>query len=51
METTTKPQVASGEHAPAHEHGHGEQHFLTKFVFSSDHKVIGIQYGIGGLLF
>ena len=51
METTTKPEVAPDEHAPAHEHGHGEQHFLTKYVFSSDHKVIGIQYGIGGLLF
>ena len=49
METTTKPEVAPDEHA--HEHGHGEQHFLTKYVFSSDHKVIGIQYGIGGLLF
>ena len=45
----TKPEVAPDEHA--HEHGHGEQHFLTKYVFSSDHKVIGIQYGIGGLLF
>ena len=51
METTTKPEVAPEEHAHAHEPGHGEQHFLTKYVFSSDHKVIGIQYGIGGLLF
>ena len=51
METTTKLEVAPGEHAPEDEHAHGEQHFLTKYVFSSDHKVIGIQYGIGGLLF
>ena len=51
METTTKLEVAPGKHAPEDEHAHGEQHFLTKYVFSSDHKVIGIQYGIGGLLF
>jgi len=43
----------------AAEHGHGdhgqsEQHqqsFLRKYVFSIDHKVIGIQYGITALLF
>ena len=51
METTTKPEVAPEEHAPEHDHAHGEQHFLTKYVFSTDHKVIGIQYGMGGLLF
>jgi cytochrome c oxidase subunit 1 len=37
-------------HAPteAHEHKTG---FLRSYVFSTDHKIIGIQYGITGLLF
>jgi len=51
METTTKPEVAPEEHAHEHDDHHGDQHFLTKYVFSTDHKVIGIQYGMGGLLF
>ena len=43
-------------HAHEHPHGHGhddhhDQHWIWKYVFSSDHKVIGIQYGITGLLF
>ncbi|MBL67879.1 MAG: cytochrome C oxidase subunit I [Verrucomicrobiales bacterium] len=40
--------------AETHDHGHddhGDQHFLSKYVFSSDHKIIGIQYGITGLVF
>ena len=47
-----------GEHAHVHPHGHdahGEHHeelgFWRKYVFSLDHKVIGIQYAITGLLF
>jgi cytochrome c oxidase subunit 1 len=40
---------------PGHEHGHEAHHeelgFWRKYVFSTDHKVIGIQYGITGLLF
>ncbi len=38
----------------SHDAGHGEHHeqsFLTKYIFSSDHKVIGIQYAMCGLLF
>ncbi len=36
----------------AHEHGHGhEESFLRKYVFSQDHKVIGIQYGFTALVF
>src|SRR4051812_40206424 len=40
----------------AHGHGHGEAHhhelgFWQKYVFSQDHKVIGIQYGITALCF
>jgi cytochrome c oxidase subunit 1 len=36
----------------AHEaHAHHEPGFWQKYVFSTDHKVIGIQYGITALLF
>ena len=39
-----------------HDHGHGhddhhEPGFWQKWVFSTDHKMIGIQYGVTGLLF
>src|SRR5690242_14805575 len=33
------------------DHDHHELGFWRKYVFSTDHKVIGIQYGISGLLF
>ncbi len=36
------------EHAIEHEHELG---FWRKYVFSTDHKMIGLQYGITGLLF
>jgi cytochrome c oxidase subunit I len=42
------------QHAPgAHAHGaeHHELGFLRKYVFSTDHKVIGIQYTVTGLAF
>src|SRR6476620_5638742 len=42
----------------AHAHGHHELSFLRKYIFSQDHKIIGIQFlftsiiflGVGGLL-
>lgn len=34
-----------------HAHDHHEPGFLAKYVWSTDHKVIGVQYGITGLLF
>src|SRR5438132_1044586 len=44
-----------GEHAHVAPHGHDEHHeelgWWRKYVFSVDHKVIGIQYSITGLLF
>jgi cytochrome c oxidase subunit I len=40
---------------PDHEHDHGDDHhelpFWRKYIISTDHKVIGIQYGISGLIF
>jgi cytochrome c oxidase subunit 1 len=38
-------------HAEAHVHEHHELGFWQKYVFSQDHKVIGIQYAVTGLLF
>jgi len=44
-----------GEHSHVHTDAHGEHHedlgFWRKYVFSLDHKVIGIQYAVTGLLF
>jgi cytochrome c oxidase subunit 1 len=45
-------------HAAAHAHGHHELSFLRKYIFSEDHKIIGIQFlftsiiflGLGGIL-
>ena len=42
------------EHDP-HQHDAGHDHhelpFWRKYIISTDHKVIGIQYGISGLIF
>jgi cytochrome c oxidase subunit 1 len=38
-------------HLGAHEAHHEELGFWRKYVFSTDHKIIGIQYGVTGLLF
>jgi len=32
-------------------HGHHEESFIRKYIFSQDHKVIGIQYGLTSLVF
>ncbi|MEE8523966.1 MAG: cbb3-type cytochrome c oxidase subunit I, partial [Thermoanaerobaculia bacterium] len=42
---------ADGDHADHSEHHHEELSFWRKYVFSTDHKVIGIQYTITALLF
>jgi cytochrome c oxidase subunit I len=46
--------AAIGSHALPHTHAHEHEHELSwirKYVFSVDHKVIGIQYTITSLLF
>ncbi|MCY3968572.1 MAG: cbb3-type cytochrome c oxidase subunit I [Acidobacteria bacterium] len=44
--------MAEPVHAsPAHEEHHHEQSFWRKFIFSTDHKVIGVQYSVTGLAF
>src|SRR5688572_22774706 len=39
-------------HAGAHgDHHHEELGFWRKYIFSTDHKIIGLQYGLTALLF
>src|SRR5213596_1525891 len=40
----------SESHA-AHTHAHPELSFLRKYIFSEDHKIIGIQFLFSGLIF
>src|SRR5260370_39752121 len=48
----------SAGHSPETAHAHPELSFVRKYIFSTDHKIIGIQFlfstliflGIGGLL-
>jgi cytochrome c oxidase subunit 1 len=52
---TTGDAPGGHEHA-GHEHGHGEHgheelSWWSRYVFSTDHKVIGIQYSVTGLCF
>ncbi|SVB21232.1 uncharacterized protein METZ01_LOCUS174086, partial [marine metagenome] len=35
----------------SHNHDHQDEGFIRKYIFSVDHKVIGLQYGITSLLF
>ena len=48
MQPTTHKSPAHGVHHDAHHHEPG---FWSKYIFSTDHKIIGIQYGVTGLLF
>ena len=45
MESTTH----AAPHGPAA--GHEELGFWRKYIFSTDHKVIGLQYGMTALFF
>ena len=49
------PPFREGPATHGHDdHGHGEHHepnFWSKYIFSTDHKVIGIQYGFMALCF
>jgi len=49
----THPPTPGSGAAGAHgsEHEHHELGWWRKYIFSTDHKVIGIQYGLCGLVF
>src|SRR5580765_67766 len=46
-----QPTAHAITHPGVHEAHHEEQGFWSKYVFSTDHKVIGIQYGVTALFF
>lgn len=46
-----QPTTKTAHHHPAHDDHHHEQSYWQKYIFSSDHKVIGIQYGVTSLAF
>jgi cytochrome c oxidase subunit 1 len=54
MATELAPSQVHTTHAhAAHDHGHGHHHkesFLTKYVFSQDHKMIAKQFLITGII-
>jgi cytochrome c oxidase subunit 1 len=52
LDTTATGTAHGHVHAHEHDHAHHEElGFWRKYVFSLDHKVIGVQYAITGLLF
>src|SRR5215467_1572290 len=46
-----QPTAHAATHPGVHEAHHEEQGFWSKYVFSTDHKMIGIQYGVTALFF
>lgn len=36
-------------HDHGHDHGHHKETFITKYIFSQDHKMIGKQYLLTGM--
>jgi cytochrome c oxidase subunit 1 len=48
MDATTHAGRLHEVHSDAHHH---ELNFMQKYIFSTDHKIIGIQYGFMALLF
>src|ERR1043166_3036174 len=51
MDASASVATHHDPHGHHDEHDHRELGFWRKYVFSTDHKVIGIQYGICGLAF
>src|SRR5258705_2579651 len=46
-----QPSAHAIPHPGVHEAHHEEMGFWSKYVFSTDHKIIGIQYGVTALFF
>ena len=51
MDSSASVETHHDPHSHASEHEHHELGFWRKYIFSTDHKVIGIQYGLCGLAF
>ena len=43
--------MSAAAHTHDQAHDHHEPGFIAKYIWSSDHKVIGVQYAISGLIF
>ena len=51
MDASTSVETHHEPHAHDAAHEHHELGWWRKYIFSTDHKVIGIQYGLCGLVF
>lgn len=51
MDSTEAKEHHGAEHDAGHGHDHHDPGFMRKYIFSTDHKIIGIQYGLTSLLF
>ena len=51
MSAISEPAKAIEEQHDEENHEHHEQSFWRTYIFSTDHKVIGMQYGFCGLAF
>src|SRR5436309_15950860 len=51
MDASASVETHHDPHAHNATHEHHELGFWRKYIFSTDHKVIGIQYGLCGLCF
>ena len=51
MDASASLEAHHESHHDDHGHEHHELGFWRKYIFSTDHKVIGIQYGLCGLIF
>ena len=47
----TSPAGHDAHHDHSHEDHHHDPGFIRKWIFSTDHKIIGLQYGITALCF
>ncbi len=50
MSTITLNDTHNNDHHDGHDHGHHKQSFITKYVFSQDHKMIAKQFLITGIV-
>ena len=51
MDSSASLETHHDSHHHSGDHEHHELGFWRKYIFSTDHKVIGIQYGLCGLVF
>ncbi|WP_219223979.1 cbb3-type cytochrome c oxidase subunit I [Pedobacter antarcticus] len=50
MSTITLHDTHNNDHHDGHDHGHHKETFITKYIFSQDHKMIAKQFLITGIV-